>query len=129
MKKPQLLQSLPALGPLPVQTPCLLTLPFSHSALVGSSPRPLAEHPRLCASSAPALLFYIAWSHSSDTAVPWAPLCPSFQQAVPPHTRLTGEGLQGQTPLGAGGAPPHSLSTSRSKSLWTAPAWFSARQE
>lgn len=82
MKKPQLLQSLLAPGPLPVQAPCLLTLPFSHSALMGSSPRPLAEHPRLCASSAPALLFCIAWFHSCAMS----PSVPQLPAGSAPHT-------------------------------------------
>ena len=131
VKKLQVLQSLPAPGPLPVQVPCLLTLPFSHPALVGSSPKPLAKHPR---SVNPQHLHCCFISHGSTavTQLCHGPLCApaSSRQYLPPtHTRLTGEGSQGQTALGAGGAPPHSLSTSRSKSLCAVPAWFSARQE
>lgn len=79
----------PTIPACPMAFACAGSLPAQPSLLPpgprGKLPKPLAKHPRLCASSAPALPFCITWFNSSDTAVPWAPLCPSFQQAVPTH--------------------------------------------
>lgn len=49
-------------GPLPAHPSLLPPGPR------GKLPKPLAKQPRLCASSAPALLFCITWSNSSDMA-------------------------------------------------------------
>ena len=94
---------------------CAGSLP-AHPSLLPPGPRgKLPQAPGqaspLCEPSAPTLLFYFTWFNSSDTAVPWAPLCPSFQQAVPtPHTH---------TPNRRGLAGPDSPGSWRSSSSLT----------
>ena len=106
MKKLQVLQSLPAPWPLPVRVPCLLSLPFSHPALVGSSPNPW---PSIPGSVHPQHLLCRLVSHGSTavTQLCHGPLCaPASSRQYPPTPTHTPNrrGLAGPDSPGSWGS-------------------------